>query len=235
VISASQSLNRPDPIASIDRGRAVQPLNPVVRQIEHLRNRGDQLQGHVALPVAEHPDELLREPTLLILFERHPQIVIVEVTCDENSRQHPTELVRRFSAVAAGAHQEGGIELKGREQSESNRTPDWLQGTRKEASSHRPSQYAMEATSAIVERRPITHNTRKREMWKKVAISAIVALGICNLTATRSNAMIYSPGMGKPGLELRHATTIFEPIRRARVGSKATRGHSRTQQQGRSP
>jgi hypothetical protein len=59
-------------------------------------------------------------------------------------------------------------------------------------------------------------------MWKKVAISTIVALGICNLTAARSNEMIYSPGMGKPGLEQRHATTIFEPIRRARVGSKAT-------------
>jgi hypothetical protein len=76
-------------------------------------------------------------------------------------------------------------------------------------------------------------------MWKKMAISATVALGICNLPATRSDAMIYSPGMGTPGLELRHATTTFEPIRRARVGSKATRGvhrpHSGTSQQGKSP
>jgi hypothetical protein len=75
-------------------------------------------------------------------------------------------------------------------------------------------------------------------MWKKVAISAIVALGICNLAATGSDAMIYSPGMGKPGLELRHATTTFDPIR-ARIGSKATRGvhrpHSGTPQQGKSP
>jgi hypothetical protein len=76
-------------------------------------------------------------------------------------------------------------------------------------------------------------------MWKKVAISAIVALGVCNLAATRSDAMVYSPGMGKPGLELRHATTTFEPISRARVGSRATRGvhrpHSGTPRQGTSP
>jgi hypothetical protein len=75
-------------------------------------------------------------------------------------------------------------------------------------------------------------------MWKKVAISAIVTLGICNLAATRSDAMICSPGMGKPGLELRHATTTFEPIR-ARVGSRATRGvhgqRSGTPRQGTSP
>ena len=74
-------------------------------------------------------------------------------------------------------------------------------------------------------------------MWKKVAISAIVTLGICNLAATRSDATIYSPGMGKPGLELRHATPTFEPIRVNRVGSRATRGVPRhgTPRQGTSP
>ena len=76
-------------------------------------------------------------------------------------------------------------------------------------------------------------------MWTKVTIGAIVALGISNLAATRSDATIYSPGMGKPGLELQQATTTVEPIRVNRVGSRATRGvprhHSGTPRQGTSP
>jgi hypothetical protein len=72
-------------------------------------------------------------------------------------------------------------------------------------------------------------------MWRKVAISSIVTLSIYHFTATRSDAMVYSPGMGKPGLELRHATTTFEPIRVNRVGARATRGtprhHSGTHRQ----
>jgi hypothetical protein len=74
-------------------------------------------------------------------------------------------------------------------------------------------------------------------MWRKVAISSIVTLGICNLTATRSDAMIYSPGMGKSGLELRQATTTFEPTRVGRASSTRTtqgvpRHSSRTHPQG---
>jgi len=74
-------------------------------------------------------------------------------------------------------------------------------------------------------------------MWRKVAISSIVTLSICHLTATRSDAMVFSPGMGKPGLELRHATTTFEPIRTRVSTSRMTKPaqtgrHSRTSRQG---
>jgi hypothetical protein len=70
-------------------------------------------------------------------------------------------------------------------------------------------------------------------MWKKVAIIAIVILGIGNLVATRSDAMICSPGMGKPGLELRQATTTFEPIRVGRSRTtNAVRHHFKTPRQG---
>jgi hypothetical protein len=76
-------------------------------------------------------------------------------------------------------------------------------------------------------------------MRMKLTISAVVTLCISNLAATPSDAMIYSSGMGKPGLELRHATTTFEPVRMGRVGSRATRGvprhHSGTSRQGTSP
>ena len=74
-------------------------------------------------------------------------------------------------------------------------------------------------------------------MWRKAAISSIVTLSICHLTATPSDAMVFSPGMGKPGLELRYATTTFEPIR-ARVSTSRmtkpaqTGRHSRTPRQG---
>jgi len=68
-------------------------------------------------------------------------------------------------------------------------------------------------------------------MWKKVAISAIVILGIDNLVATRGDAMISSPGMGKPGLELRQATTTFEPIRVGRSRTtNAVRHHKAPRQ-----
>ena len=74
-------------------------------------------------------------------------------------------------------------------------------------------------------------------MWRKVAISSIVTLSICHLTATRSDATVFSPGMGKPGLELRHATTTFEPIRTRVSTSRMTKPaqtgrHSRTSRQG---
>jgi len=76
-------------------------------------------------------------------------------------------------------------------------------------------------------------------MWRKVAISSIVTLSICHLTATRSDAMVYSPGMGRLGLELRLATITFEPIRATRRVSTSrmtkpaqTGRHSRTPRQG---
>jgi hypothetical protein len=79
-------------------------------------------------------------------------------------------------------------------------------------------------------------------MWTKLTISAIVALGISNLAATRSEATIYSPGMGKPGLALRQATTTVEPIRvrrhsasRSTSGVRSVQQHTGTQRQGTPP
>ena len=71
-------------------------------------------------------------------------------------------------------------------------------------------------------------------MWKKVAISTTVTLGICNLVATRSDAVICSPGMGKPGVELGEATTTFETIRigRSRTTNALSRHDSKTPRQG---